>query len=467
MIIIGCDLHTRSQQIAMLDTETGEVIEKRVDHESGEAKRFYEGLKEPALVGIESTGYTRWFAEMLAELGHELVVGEAGNIRTMEARKQKHDRRDAEHILNLLVRGDFPKIWLPSAEERDGRVLWYFNALGGVSRYFHVNALGSLGLATNQTGAPVEEMLYYPFGGEWQNSGLNWDEKFARLQTRDVDIGTDMTNYRLYKTILGRWMTPDPVGGDVTNPQSLNRYAYVTNNPASLNDPLGLFESCDSDPNAPDCEPPPGGFWNYCDYFGLGCDGYGPYSSSFFFFFYVDAAAGGGGGGGGSVSPPPAKLITWPQLQTLVAQNNESNLCDDVIDCIVFRESHIGKSGVPSGLGAGFNAGAISSTEARGLMQVEKISLKDVLTAGNAYPVPAATLNRVWGQMFNPALNIEAGSNELQLKINRANGNLQRAITAYGPVSGDPNYADDVLNCVKELQAGQAGAAYAAATAHN
>ena len=123
MIIIGCDLHTRSEQIAMLDTETGEFEERRLEHEDGEVRRFYAGLKEPALVGIESTGYTRWFADMLAELGHELVVGEAGKIRAMETRKQKHDRRDAEHILNLLLRGDFPKIWLPSAEERDVRVL--------------------------------------------------------------------------------------------------------------------------------------------------------------------------------------------------------------------------------------------------------------------------------------------------------------------------------------------------------
>jgi transposase len=107
----------------MLDTETGELVEKRLDHESGEAKRFYEGLKEPALVGIESTGYTIWFAQMLAELGHELAVGEAGKIRAKEARKQKHDRGDAEHLLKLLAGGDFPRIWLPSAAERDVRVL--------------------------------------------------------------------------------------------------------------------------------------------------------------------------------------------------------------------------------------------------------------------------------------------------------------------------------------------------------
>ena len=123
MIIIGCDLHTRFEQIAMLETETGEVEEKRLEHEKGEARKFYAGLKEPALVGTEATGYTRWFAEMLAELGHELVVGEAAKIRAKETRKQKHDRRDAEHLLNLLEGGDFPKIWLPSAEERDVRVL--------------------------------------------------------------------------------------------------------------------------------------------------------------------------------------------------------------------------------------------------------------------------------------------------------------------------------------------------------
>ena len=123
MMIIGCDFHSRMQVIAMLDTETGEVVEKELEHANGEARTFYEGLKEPALVGIETTGYTRWFADLMSELGHELVVGEAGKIRAMKTRKQHYDRGDAEHILNLLLRGDFPKVWLPPAEERDVRVL--------------------------------------------------------------------------------------------------------------------------------------------------------------------------------------------------------------------------------------------------------------------------------------------------------------------------------------------------------
>jgi hypothetical protein len=74
MIIIGCDFHSRFQQIALLDTETGKVEERRLEHENGEARAFYAGLREPALVGIESMGYTQWFEELLAEFGPELVV---------------------------------------------------------------------------------------------------------------------------------------------------------------------------------------------------------------------------------------------------------------------------------------------------------------------------------------------------------------------------------------------------------
>ncbi len=122
MIIIGCDFHPRFQQIALLDTETGKVEARRLAHENGEARDFYARLQAPALVGIESRGYTQWFEELLAEFGHELVVGDAAKIRKMEVRKQKHDRRDAEHLLNLLVKGDFPRLWLPSAVERDARV---------------------------------------------------------------------------------------------------------------------------------------------------------------------------------------------------------------------------------------------------------------------------------------------------------------------------------------------------------
>jgi transposase len=71
-MFIRCDLHSRFQQIAMLDTTTGEIVTRRLEHENGEAEKFYADLREKALVGIEATGYTQWFERLLAKLGHEL-----------------------------------------------------------------------------------------------------------------------------------------------------------------------------------------------------------------------------------------------------------------------------------------------------------------------------------------------------------------------------------------------------------
>jgi len=119
MIIIGCDFHSRFQQIAMLETETGEVIERRLEHETGEAREFYAALPGLARVGMEATGYARWFERMLAELKHELWIGDAAEIRARVVRKQKTDARDALHILDLLMGNRFPKICIAKPEDRD------------------------------------------------------------------------------------------------------------------------------------------------------------------------------------------------------------------------------------------------------------------------------------------------------------------------------------------------------------
>ncbi|MGH9326877.1 MAG: hypothetical protein ACRD2B_09375, partial [Terriglobia bacterium] len=81
MLIIGNDFHSRYERIAMLDTDTGEFEKRQLDHTDGEVRTFYANLPEPALVGIETTGYTLWFAELMSELGHELAVGDAAKIR--------------------------------------------------------------------------------------------------------------------------------------------------------------------------------------------------------------------------------------------------------------------------------------------------------------------------------------------------------------------------------------------------
>ena len=122
-MIIGCDLHTRYQQIAMLEEETGEVVTRRLEHENGEAKAFYAKLVKPSRIGIEATGYTQWFERLVAEQGHELWMGDAAQIRASEVRRQKTDTRDAELLLDLLRTERFPRIWVPSAAERDSRQL--------------------------------------------------------------------------------------------------------------------------------------------------------------------------------------------------------------------------------------------------------------------------------------------------------------------------------------------------------
>jgi len=131
MIIIGCDFHTRYQQVAMANDETGELLlEKRLDHQSGEAHEFYRNLQGPVRVGIEATGPIHWFERLLAELGHELWIGDAAKIRAGEVRKQKTDERDARLILDLLLAKRFPKIWVPTPAERDLRqLLWHRHKL--------------------------------------------------------------------------------------------------------------------------------------------------------------------------------------------------------------------------------------------------------------------------------------------------------------------------------------------------
>ena len=123
MNIMGCDLHTRYQVVAWIEKETGEIMTRRLEHESGEVRAFYAQWPRGARVGVEATFPALWFERLLAECGHELWVGDAARIRASEVRQQKTDTRDAEHMLDLLLAGHFPRIWVPSLAERDLRQL--------------------------------------------------------------------------------------------------------------------------------------------------------------------------------------------------------------------------------------------------------------------------------------------------------------------------------------------------------
>src|ERR1700677_321175 len=129
MLIIGVDYHPSDQYIAFADTETGECGERRLNHDDGEAQKFYRDLQSRAAsvrVGMEATGYSRWFERLLAELRIELWIGDAAEIKTRRVRKQKTDSNDARLLLRLLLEDNFPRSWVPSPENRDLRqLLWH------------------------------------------------------------------------------------------------------------------------------------------------------------------------------------------------------------------------------------------------------------------------------------------------------------------------------------------------------
>ncbi|HEV2416458.1 MAG TPA: RHS repeat-associated core domain-containing protein [Terriglobia bacterium] len=320
------------------------------------------------------------------------------------------------------------------------------------TNYYQADAVGSERMMTSVDGYPVWQAMYAPYGDEVSPQMTVNDYKFAGL-TRDPVTGLDQAMLRTYSSSINRWLSPDLLGGDITNPQSLNRYAYAVNNPIKLTDPSGL-DPCDNDPNpcvtvtaqAPPpippsqnpgcvadgsegCIQPPCGLLPGV----LGCGG-----------IIQVTSYGAPGGVLTKTSAPKPNIITWPQLKNLVHANNESNLCDDVVDCIVFKESS---------RGGGFDANAVPpidpktgvpKSSARGLMQVTRPATVDL---HRLYPAnfPANTYDK----LFNPVINVQAGSTYLDILVGRF-GSLSTALAHYGT---GPGYANDVLNCVKQLQA--------------
>jgi len=120
---IGCDLHPRYQVVAWVEEETGEVLTRRLEHQDGAVGAFYAPRPRGTIVGIETTFPALWFERLLGECGHQLWVGHAAQVRASVVRKQKTDDRDALNLLDLLLSGRFPRIWLPTPEERDLRQL--------------------------------------------------------------------------------------------------------------------------------------------------------------------------------------------------------------------------------------------------------------------------------------------------------------------------------------------------------
>jgi transposase len=122
-MLIGVDYHPSFQQIAFFVEDTRE---RQLNHSEGEAEQFYRDLQQRGIrvrVGMEATGYARWFERLLAALGMELWIGDPAEIKTKRVKKQKTDRRDALLLLRLLRENNFPRIWVPSSENCDRQLL--------------------------------------------------------------------------------------------------------------------------------------------------------------------------------------------------------------------------------------------------------------------------------------------------------------------------------------------------------
>ena len=147
MRMIGCDLHASQQTIAMLDCESGEVVERTLKHDGNTIREFYAGLPRPVVVGIEATGSMGWFLRLMADLEITCHVGHPATIRRAETRRQKHDRRDAALLLELLTQDRFPSIWMPSTELGDLRALLLHRHQWVRIRTRVMNALQGMALA--------------------------------------------------------------------------------------------------------------------------------------------------------------------------------------------------------------------------------------------------------------------------------------------------------------------------------
>ncbi len=116
---IGVDFHPHQQTVAWCDGETGETGGMKLAHEIEKVREYYTMIQGPAVIGVEASARAAWFERMVLEAGHKLLVGNPVLIRKTALSRHKNDRIDAEHILWLLMRDEFPAIWRRPPESNE------------------------------------------------------------------------------------------------------------------------------------------------------------------------------------------------------------------------------------------------------------------------------------------------------------------------------------------------------------
>ena len=197
-IYIGVDFHARQQTSCYLTTEGGEVSTHQLKHEDKDQVRaFYAQFSGRVIVGLEASGYSSWFQVMLEELGCEVWLGDAAEIRRRARWRQKNDRRDAELILDLLVHDEFPRLHRPSAQSREIlRMLRYRQKLIKI-RTIGKNSLQALAL---QSGLAKRSHLFTKSGQqELRHARMSEAMQWQREQWFQL---LESINERLVETTL-------------------------------------------------------------------------------------------------------------------------------------------------------------------------------------------------------------------------------------------------------------------------
>src|SRR2546423_13275792 len=197
-IYIGVDFHARQQTICYLKTETGELVTCELRHQDKEQVRaFYEQFAGLVIVGLEASGYSPWFERMLEELGCEVWLGHATEIRRRARWRQKNDRRDAELILDLMVHDEFPRLHRPCPQSREIlRMLRYRQKLIKI-RTMGKNSLQALAL---QSGLAKRSQLFTKTGRqELRTAAMSPVMQWQREQWFQL---LEPLNERLLETML-------------------------------------------------------------------------------------------------------------------------------------------------------------------------------------------------------------------------------------------------------------------------
>src|SRR5690242_9244971 len=197
-IYIGVDFHARQQTICYLTTETGELVTCELKHQDKEAVRaFYAAFRGQVIVGLEASGYSPWFERLLEELGYEVWLGHATEIRRRARWRQKNDRRDAELILDLMLHNEFPRLHRPAIQSREVmRMLRYRHKLIKI-RTMSKNSLQSLALQsgiarrahlfTREGKAELDAAVMSP-AMEWQRA--HWWQLLEALNQQALEAMT-------------------------------------------------------------------------------------------------------------------------------------------------------------------------------------------------------------------------------------------------------------------------------------